>query len=204
MRPGRGIFDGPNDAASVRTIASWHVNIVRVPVNEDCWLGINGINPLYAGANYRQAIVNYVQLLHRYGMYAEVSLIWAAPGSYRATYQAGAPDEDHAPAAWRSMAARFKSDPNVILAPWGETIVDAGCFLKGGICEATYGPKNTQYRVAGTQQAITVMRHAGYHGIIAIPGVAYANDLSEWLSHMPHDPRHQLIAEAHVYGKAGV
>lgn len=90
---GWGMFDGPNNAASVRAIASWHVNIVRVPVNEDSWLAINGINPRYAGPNYRRAIVNYVQLLHRYGMYAEVSLIWAAPGLHRATYQAGGPDE---------------------------------------------------------------------------------------------------------------
>ena len=51
------------------------------------------------------------------------------------------------------------------------------------------------------QQAVTVMRAAGYHGVIAIPGVDYANDLSHWLTHMPKDPLHQLIAEAHVYGK---
>lgn len=197
---GWGIFDGPNDASSVSAMASWHVNIVRVPLNEDCWLGINGIKPQDAGANYRRAIVEYVQLLHRYGMYAEISLIWAAPGSYRATYQPGAPDEDHAPEVWASMAATFKNDPNVILAPWGETDVDAKCFLQGGVCEATYAPKNTPYRIAGMQQAVTVMRNAGYHGIIAIPGIAFANDLSQWLSHMPRDPRHQLIAEAHVYG----
>jgi endoglucanase len=198
---GWGIFDGPDTAASVQAIARWHVNIVRIPVNEDCWLGINGVNPSYAGATYRQAIVDYVQLLHRYGMYAELSLIWAAPGTYKATYQAGAPDEDHAPAVWASMATTFEDDPDVILAPWGETIADANCFLKGGVCEATYGPKNTRYRVAGMQQAVTVMRKAGYDGIIAIPGIAFANDLSQWLSHMPRDPLHQLIAEAHVYGK---
>ena len=45
------------------------------------------------------------------------------------------------------------------------------------------------------------MRRAGYDGVIAIPGIAYANDLSQWLSHMPRDPLHQLIAEAHVYGE---
>jgi endoglucanase len=37
--------------------------------------------------------------------------------------------------------------------------------------------------------------------VIAVPGVNYANDLSRWLSHIPRDPRRQLIAEAHVYGK---
>jgi hypothetical protein len=196
---GWGIFDGPNTASSTRAIARWHVNIVRIPVNEDCWLGINGINPQYAGTNYRQAIVNYVQLLHAYGMYAEVSLVWAAPGVNRATYQSAAPDENHAPAVWASMAATFKGDPNVILAPWGETTVDSNCFLKGG-CRATFGPNSTPYKVAGMQQAVTVMRSAGYMGIVAIPGIDYANNLSQWLSHMPRDPRHELIAEAHVYG----
>ena len=55
---GWGIFDGPSDSASVAAIASWHANIVRVPVNEDCWLGINGVKPAYAGRNYIRAILD--------------------------------------------------------------------------------------------------------------------------------------------------
>jgi endoglucanase len=197
---GWGIFDGPNTAASVKAIASWRVNFVRVLINEDCWLGINGVSPSLGGGSYRRAIVRYVGLLHRLHIYPEISLIWAAPGSYRATYQSGAPDEDHAPAVWRSLASTFRHDPNVVLAPWGETIVDAHCFLRGGLCQATYGPNNRPYRVAGMQQAVRVMRAAGYHGVISIPGIDYANDLSHWRSHEPKDPLHQLVAEAHVYG----
>jgi Cellulase (glycosyl hydrolase family 5) len=198
---GYGIFDGPSDAGSVQAIASWHVNAVRVPLNEDCWLGINGVSAQYSGGNYRRAIVQYVRLLQRYRIYVELSLMWAAPGAYKATYQPGSPDEDHAPAFWSSLARTFKNDHNVILAPWGETVVDADCFLAGGVCEATFGPNNTPYRTAGMQQAVTVMRKAGYRGVIAIPGIDYANDLSKWLSHRPRDPLHQLVAEAHVYGK---
>lgn len=198
---GWGIFDGPSDDRSLRAIASWHVNAVRVPLNEQCWLGINGVKPAYGGANYRRAIVDYVRRLHRHGMYAELSLMWAAPGNYRATYQPAAPNADHSPAFWASLARTFKNNPNVILAPWGETIVNARCFLRGGFCEATFGPENTRYRVAGMQQAVNVMRKAGYRGVIAIPGLNYANDLSKWLSHQPRDPLRQLIAEAHVYGK---
>jgi hypothetical protein len=198
---GWGIFDGPSDAASVRAMAKWHINAVRIPINEDCWLGINGVKRAYSGAMYRAAIVRYVNLLHRYGMYAEVSLIWAAPGKSQATYQPGAPDADHSPALWRSLARKFRKDSRVVLAPWGETVVNAHCFLRGGTCEATYGPQNKPYRTAGMQQAVSVMRKAGYRGVISIPGIDYANDLSEWLSHKPRDPRHQLIAEAHIYGK---
>ena len=198
---GQGIFDGPSDASSVGAIARWHVNMVRIPINEDCWLGINGVQAQFAGANYRSAIADYVRLLHSYGMYAELSLIWAAPGAYRATYQSGAPDEDHSPALWSSLAATFRNDRGVVLAPWGETVTDARCFLKGGVCEATFGPKNIPYKTAGMQQAVRLIRAAGYRGVISIPGVAFANDLSKWLRYEPIDPAHQLIAEAHVYGK---
>lgn len=51
------------------------------------------------------------------------------------------------------------------------------------------------------QQAVDTIRAAGYRGVISIPGIDYANDLTQWLSHQPRDPLHQLIAEAHVYGK---
>jgi endoglucanase len=198
---GWGIFDGPSDARSVAAIAAWHVNIVRIPLNEGCWLDINGVRSTLAGQAYRKAIVNYVRLLHHHGMYAELSLMWAAPGAYRATYQSGSPDADHSPAMWASMAKTFKHDRNVILAPWGETVTDADCFLNGGVCEATFGPNNVPYETAGMQEAVTIMRKNGYRGVIAIPGIAYANDLSHWLSHRPKDPLHQLVAEAHIYGK---
>ncbi len=197
---GAGMFDGPSDATSVAAMAAWHVNFVRVPLNEDCWLGINGVPPATSGAAYRSAITDYVRLLHRHGMYVELALMWGAPGSYQATYQSGSPDADHSPTAWASIASAFRNDDEVILAPWGETVADASCFRDGGVCAATFGPANTPYRTAGMQQAVDVMRRAGYAGPIAIPGVAYANDLSGWLSHEPHDPDHQIVAEAHVYG----
>jgi endoglucanase len=209
---GWGIFDGPNDAASVQAIASWNVNVVRVLLNEDCWLNINGIDQQYAGSTYINAVVNYVNLLHQYGMYAEVSLMWGAPGTYQATYQPAAPDEDHSPAMWSSMATTFKNDPNVILAPWGETTVGWKCFMRKGCDnEATYGPSNAYYQTAAMQQAVKLMRAAGYDGVISIPCIDYANACgviggskyngSTWLESRPHDPHHQLIAESHVYGK---
>jgi hypothetical protein len=198
---GWGVFDGAADARAVQAMASWHINFVRVPLNEDCWLNINGVKPQFAGAAYRNAIVSYVKLLHRNGIYVELSLIWGAPGANPAKYQPGAPDADHSPAFWASLASTFKSDPNVILAPWGEAVVNANCFLHGGVCEATYGSSNTPYPIAGMQQAVTTMRKAGYRGVIAIPGIDYANNLTDWLSHRPKDPLKQLIAEAHIYGK---
>ena len=212
---GKGVFDGPSDDASVAAMAGWHVNAVRIPLNEDCWLGINGVSPAYSGATYQQAIVGFVNLLHAHGIYAELSLIWGAPGTNQATYQSGGPDEDHAPAMWSSMAATFAKDKNVILAPWGETSTGWTCFMQTGCNDqATYGPNNVGYQTAPMTQAVAVMRTAGYHGVIAIPCINYANSCgtlpdgseyngSTWLLSHPTDPDGQLIAEAHVYGKNG-
>src|SRR4029077_2342586 len=46
------IFDGPTDQASIEAMLSWHINAVRVPLNESCWLGINGVDPSLSGATY--------------------------------------------------------------------------------------------------------------------------------------------------------
>lgn len=209
---GWGIFDGPSDAASIAAMRSWHVNVVRIPLNEDCWLGINGLKPQYSGAAYRDAIVSYVSLLRQAGMYAELALTWGAPGAYQATYQPDAPDESHSPTMWASMATTFKGDPDVILSPWGETTTGWTCFMRTGCDdEATYGPGNAYYETASMQQAVSVMRAKGYKGVIAVPCIDLANacgaidgtnyDGSTWLKSRPSDPDHQLIAEAHVYGK---
>ena len=66
---GFGIFDGPSNASSVHAIASWHVNFVRVPLNEDCWLGINHVKRVDSGNAYRRAILRYVAQLHRAGIH---------------------------------------------------------------------------------------------------------------------------------------
>ena len=76
---GWGLFDGPTDDASTSAISSWGVNAVRVPLNEDCWLGINGVNAAYAGANYQNAIRTYVNRLLSHGLAVILDLHWGAP-----------------------------------------------------------------------------------------------------------------------------
>ena len=221
---GAGFFDGPSDAASVAAMASWHINIVRVPINALCWLGDNGVPSQYGGQNYINAIVTYVNLLHSYGIYAEISLMWSMPGNLPAneSYQINAPDQDHAPATWTGMAQAFKNDPNVILSPWGETYVDYPCLMQGcsdqasiggdpGDSTGTCGSGCWHYQSAGMQEAVTDMRNAGYNGPIAIPcdkvanicadpnnGGSYAN--GTWLTTKPTDPDNQILAEMHLYG----
>src|SRR5207302_8734360 len=58
-----GVFEGPANAAEVTAMQSWNIKVVRVVLNEDCWLGINGVIPAYSGIQYQDAVAAYVNLL---------------------------------------------------------------------------------------------------------------------------------------------
>src|SRR5439155_26558875 len=68
---GWGIFDAPENtalsASVVAAMARWNgANAVRVPLNEQCWLGL-GVPAAYDGQAYRRAIAGYVELLNQHG-----------------------------------------------------------------------------------------------------------------------------------------
>src|SRR2546429_6960637 len=94
-----------------------HIIAVGIPLNEDCWLNISGVNPAYAGATYQSAIHAYINLLHQRGLYAILELHWNAPGTSQATGQQVMPDADHSPAFWTSVATFFKADPAGLFSP---------------------------------------------------------------------------------------
>jgi hypothetical protein len=176
----------------VATIASWHVNAVRVPLNEDCWLNINGVKPAYGGANYQNAIVNYVNTLHRHNIYAILDLHWNAPGSQAATGQQDMPDADHSSAFWQSVATTFKNDPAVLFDLYNEPhSVDWNCWLNG--C-TTPG-----YQTVGMQSLVNTVRSTGATQPIMVGGLQWANDLTQWLTHKPSDPANAIVASIHVY-----
>jgi hypothetical protein len=192
---GWGLSDGPNDAASVQAMASWKINSVRVLLNEDCWLGINGVASAYGGANYQSAIVQYVNLLHQYGIYAELGLMWAAPGTTQARSSPEMPDTDHSITFWQQVATTFKNDGMAFFDLVNEPHdVDWACWLNGG-SSCSLG-----YSVAGMQTLVNAVRGTGAKNVIAVPGIDYANNLTGWLANEPNDPAGQLVAEVHVYG----
>ena len=201
-------------------VASWAANTVRVPLNEDCWLGINGVSPSYGGAAYRQAIRDEVSAIHAAGLYAVLDLHWSAPGRYAATSQQPMADADHAIDFWKSVAGEFKNDPAVVFDLYNEPyfywIADGsdqwdcwlnGCQMSQFITAGASGPNgeatayttSIPWRTAGMQQLIDAVRSSGATQPIIVNGVDWANDLSGWLSHRPKDPAGQLIAGWHSY-----
>jgi hypothetical protein len=209
---GWDIFDGPSDQASVTAMKDVGVNAVRVPLNEACWNGESYVKPAYSGANYQAAIKAYVSLLNANGMVVILDLHWtdglytgnsAGCSSAQATCQKPMPDSAQAVPFWRSVAQTFKGDDAVIFDLFNEPYperADGGneaegwqCWLNGGSCAGI------SYQVAGMQTLVNAVRGTGAHNVIMLGGLEYANDLTQWLSHEPSDPDHDLAASLHSY-----
>ncbi len=194
---GWGIFDGPVDDASLAAIAAWGTNTVRVPLNEDCWLGINGVKQAYGGSTYRSAIVDLVDRLHAQGLAAILDLHWSAPGSKPATEQAIAPDAVDAPVFWSDVARTFKHDPSVMFELFNEPRdISWRCWRDG--C-TTSG----RWKAAGAQQLVDAVRKQGARQPIIIDGLNWGGDLTGWDTHAPSDPQSSLVAGWHIYDFSG-
>ena len=198
---GRGIWDGPADAQSIQYMLKWKINAVRIPLNEDCWLAINGVPASMAGATYQQAVVNYVNLLNSMGVIAILDLHWGAPGTTLADKQSPMPDADHTPAFWTSVANTFKGNNSVIFDLFNEPYPDnnsdttAGwtCWRDGGTCSGV------TYTVAGFQSLVNTVRATGATNIIMLGGLEYSNAMTNWLTYKPTDSTGNLAASWHSY-----
>ena len=206
-----GIFDGPVDQASVSAMTAWGINAVRVPLNEDCWLGLSDVDAAYAGSNYITAIKDYVSLLHQNGLVAILDLHWtdgvytgnsSACAGATATCQKPMPDAAEAIPFWTSVASTFKGDDATVFDLFNEPYPDrAGgtaaqawtCWRDGGTCPGI------GYQVAGMQSMVNAVRSTGADNVLMLGGLAYSNDLSQWLAYEPADPDHDLAASWHSY-----
>jgi len=211
---GWGYAQGPLTVASAEAIASWHADAVRVPLNEDCWLGLNHQPSYGTQAGYQEAIETWVADLHAAGLYAILDLHWSAPGSNNSDGQRPMPD-DHSVAFWTSLASAFKGDPAVVFDAFNEPyspaangnsslMVSWDCWLNGG-CSVPVANQNgliddnVTYVAVGMQAVVDAIRATGADQPIILGGLSYANDLSGWLAHEPVDPEHQLAASFHNY-----
>jgi endoglucanase len=216
---GWGLFDSPHpgapdDADMIDAIRSWDANAVRVPLNEACWLGINGVKSRYTKRRYRDAIASYVASLEEAGLHPILDLHVVSPGRFRASHDVDhlrpMPDRGHALPFWRSVARHFGDDPAVVFDLYNEPH-DVGwrCLLRG--CRITHETspathkraagrsKGPNYRAVGMQRLVEAIRRQGAINVIMVPGVDWSGNLSRWLRYAPHDPLGRIAASFHNY-----
>ena len=221
---GWGYDQGGDTLAAARAMVSWHINTVRIPMNEGCWLGYglgsdDGTHLTEQG--YRTELENWVSILNSVGLVTILDLHYSAPDGEDAYGQYPMADEDHSPTFWTSVASQFASDNSVIFDAFNEpySIWDDetnslsydltwDCWQHGGAgCTAPdVGENQLQdghgvYQIAGMQELVTAIRAGGATQPIMLGGRDYSNDLTGWLAHEPTDPLPQsnLIASWHNY-----
>ena len=200
---GWGFLDSPHpdqidSRAMIAAMKSWDIDVVRVPLNEDCWLGLM-TKPGLGGRPYRRIVEAYVHELVASHLFVILDLHWAAPGRVRAAGQLPMADRDHAPAFWRSVARTFRTDGDLIFDLFNEPFgISWGCWLHG--CRVAAGSGWPAYQTAGMQTLVDAVRSTGATQPLLLGGLQYSSELDGWASHLPHDPLHQLIAAQHNYG----
>ncbi len=193
---------------------TWNINAVRVTLNESCWLGINGEPTGMTAATYRSSIYSFTSLLEQNGMYPILDLHWLAPGTYQADGQEPAPDKDHAPAFWQSVATTYAGDKAVIFDLHNEPHVSWSIWLNGGTatCQTPWGaasdpcPSGTSYTTVGMNALISTIRStegSNWHHVIDAENNNGSLEFASWLTYRPTDSAGQLIADFHWYNTSG-
>lgn len=208
---------------SVAALLSWDINAVRVPLNEDCWLGINGVPAAYSGANYRNDIMAWVTALNNAGIYTILDLQTAGSGSVDGTYPNNWPmaDADHSITFWSQVASAYKSDQAVLYDLYNEPFIGKSnptssswrCWLNGCSDQADAPTSASDYNMAGMQQLLNAVRSAGASQPVMVAGLNWETDPCKsdgdssqacpQLSYMPKDTLSpaQLVISWHTYGQ---
>jgi hypothetical protein len=212
---GDGFFDdstitGTNFSTEIAALKAWGINVVRVNLNEECWLGINGVPSTTSalGSNgynaYANAMGSYVSALNAAGIYAEVDLHLNAPGS-ELIADAGNDDfqnplpESNSDLFWKSVGTYFANNHAVIFGVFNEPFppnatVDEdttsgwncdlnGCTVPDYTDTSNYSQiPSATYAGEGMRQMITDIRSVNTSAPLLVGGPDFAGDLDDWLA----------------------
>lgn len=198
---------------SVTAMKNWGLNAVRIPLNEDCWLGINGVDPSAGGTNYQTAIMSAVNLITQTNsMYVILDLHWSAPGATLPAQQGAMPDVDHSVDFWGQVALAYKDNGSVIFDLFNEPVMMSGtqeeqysCWENGSSAPDGGDCPMVDFAVAGMQQLLSAVRNTGATNLVMLGGTGYASTLGLWPQYVPTDPLSpaNIAASWHVYDDQG-
>lgn len=119
-------YSGPGATlATAEAMLDWRINTVRIPLNQDCWLGEDGLpatrggGPVLTAEGYRDAVESFVNLLTDNGIVAIPVLHWSAPPGFEADGLRPMPDS-RSDDFWLSVASRLKYNRAVIFDLFNE------------------------------------------------------------------------------------
>jgi hypothetical protein len=196
---------------SLTAMKSWGINAVRIPLNEDCWLGINGVASSAGGINYQTPIAQAVNLIISNGMYVILDLHITAAGTAKALNQAPMADLDHSVTFWKQVADVYKSNGSVIFDLFNEPVLPGTqdqqypCWKNGSTSANSGDCSMVNFAVAGMQTLVNAVRGEGANNLLILGGTGYSSVLGPWPSYVPTDTLSppNIAASWHVYDDQG-
>ena len=80
---------------------------MRIPLNQDCWLGEDGLPRFGKASGYRAAVKRWVSELHKADLAVVLDLHWSGPAGVVSDGQRAMPD-DRSDDFWSSVARRSR------------------------------------------------------------------------------------------------
>lgn len=207
----------PHDAQAA-AIASWGANTVRLPLNQDCWLGSRDapVSDEYEERtydDYRDEVARFVNALNRHGLVVILDLHSRKRPTSPEFGNLAMPDAESL-VFWRGVATAYQHNPSVMFDAFnepysrydgtGDLVFDLTwpCWRDGGCRppvedDQTGTNGRTTYVAQGMAALVAQIRDSGAEQPILLGGLDYANDLSQWREFAPDDD--QLVAAFHSY-----
>ena len=165
--------------------SEWGANIVRLPLNQDCWLSTSGnssYDPTYAGTVDQQ-----VQWATENGMDIILDLHWSDQGSFSVgaaclANSGGNCQQDMADTNsvefWKEVATKYANNPAVIFELYNEPKVGGYAPTDANWVTWLNGGTSSGYTVVGMQQLYTTVRATGANNIVIIGGLDWSFNLT--------------------------
>jgi len=139
---------GFNGRPDFTKLAAWKLNAVRLPLNEDSWLGLTvkgmpGNTIVLNGAAYQAEVAASVAAANAAGLYVILDLHWSAPSNFIGNVQNPMADADNSVNFWTSVAETFKSNPAVMFELFNEPYFDPTSQADGAFNDVTGALPNT-------------------------------------------------------------
>jgi hypothetical protein len=146
-------------------MATWHANIIRIPMNQDYLLTDSSCSD----PNYLSNIDAAVQEAHYAGMNVILDLHWVTGDGLSGECANGQQPmaDTRSLTFWQQLAMHYKNDPKVFFDLYNEPYgVSWSTWLNGS------PPR------VGMQQMYNTVRAAGFNGPVLMGGLSYAYDLT--------------------------
>lgn len=177
----------------------WHANLIRLPVNQDYWLGVDP--DIVDAGTYQAEVDNVISMASSHGAYVVLDVQVSDGGTSDPSQegQYSMPD-DNTTVFWAQAGQRYANNPTVFFDPFNEPghyDVSWDQWRNGGTIDDGNG---STYDSPGLQGLLDTIRGTGAKNIVVPEGINYATDFSPVLNgYGLSDPNNNLMYQIHIY-----